>query len=37
MCDKVISEVPFSFVYCSHKYITRKMCDEAIDYSLEAL
>ena len=37
MCDKVVSEVHFSVVYCPHKYITQKMCDEAVDYSLEAL
>ena len=36
MCYKVVSEDPFSIVYCSDKYITQRMCDEANE-SLAAL
>ena len=37
MCDGVVSKDPFLLVYCSDKYITQKMCDEAVDYSLATL
>ena len=31
MCDRIISEDPFSIRYVSKKYITQQMCDEAVD------
>ena len=37
MCDRVVSEDSFLIVYCSDKYITQKMCDEAVDDSLATL
>ena len=37
MCDRVVSEDPFLIVYCPNKYITPKICDEAVDDSLAAL
>ena len=37
MCDKVVSEDDFLIVYCPDKYITQKICDEAVDDSLAAL
>ena len=33
----VISKDPFLIVYRSDKYITQKICDEAVDYSLATL
>ena len=30
MCDKAVSEDPFLLVYCPDKYITQKICDEAV-------
>ena len=36
MCDKIISENPF-MLKCPNKYITLKMCDEAVDGFLPAL
>ena len=37
MCDKVVSGDPFLIVYCPDKYITQKMCEDAVDDSLAAL
>ena len=37
ICDKVVSEDPSLIPSCPDKYITQRMCDEAIDYSLAAL
>ena len=37
MCDRVVSEDPFLLVYHLDKYITQKMCDEAVDDSLATL
>ena len=37
MCDRVVSEDPFSIVYCPDKHKTQGMCDEAADDSLAAL
>ena len=37
MCGRVVSEDPFLIVYCPDKYITQKMCDEAIDDFLATL
>ena len=31
MCDKIISENPFMLKYCPDKYVTQKMCDQAVD------
>ena len=31
MCDRIISEDPFSIRYVSKQYITQQMCDEAVD------
>ena len=36
MCDRVVYKDPFLIVYCPNKYISQKMCDEAVD-SLAAL
>ena len=33
----VVSSYPFLIVHCPDKYITQRMCDEAVDYSLAAL
>ena len=37
MCGRVVSEDPFLIAYCPDKYITQKMCDEAIDHFLATL
>ena len=37
MCGRVVSEDPFLIVYCLDKYITQKICGEAVDDSLAAL
>ena len=37
MCDKVVSEDPFSIIYCPDKYKSQRMCDEAVHDSLAAL
>ena len=37
MSYRVDSEDPFWKVYCPDQYKTQKMCDKAVDYSLEAL
>ena len=37
MSYRVDSEDPFLKVYCPDQYKTQKMCDKAVDYSLEAL
>ena len=37
MCDEVISEDPFTRIYCTDRYKTQKMCDEAVDDCLAAL
>ena len=37
MCDRVVSEDLFLIVCCPNKYITQKMCDEAVDDFLTAL
>ena len=37
MCDRVVFEDPFLIVYWPDKYITKKMCDEAVDDSLAIL
>ena len=37
MCGRVVSKHPFLVVYCPDKYITQKMCDEAVDDSLATL
>ena len=37
MCDKVISEDPFSIRYFPDQYKTKQMCDEAVDDCLAAL
>ena len=29
----VVSEDPFLIAYCHNKYVTQKMCDEAVDDS----
>ena len=36
-CNTVVSLYPFLTVYCSDKYKTENMCDEAVDNSLAAL
>ena len=35
--ELVLTLYPFLIVYCAGKYITQKMCDEAVDDSLAAL
>ena len=37
MSYRVDSEDSFLKVYCPDQYKTQKMCDKAVDYSLEAL
>ena len=37
ICEKVASEDPFLIVYCSDRYKTQRMCDDAVDDSLAAL
>ena len=37
MCNKILSKNPFVLNYCSDKYITQKMCGEAVDYFLPTL
>ena len=37
MCDKINSENPFMLKCCPHKYITQKICDEAVDDFLPTL
>ena len=38
MCGLVVvSLYSFLIVYCPDKYKTQRMCDEAVDHSLEAL
>ena len=37
MCDRDVSENPFSVMYCPDKYKTQRMCDKAADDSLAAL
>ena len=34
---RVVSEDPFLILYCPDKYVTQKMCDEAVDDSLAIL
>ena len=34
MCDKIISDDPFSIRYVSDQYKTQQMCDKAVDDSL---
>ena len=36
-CGRVVYENPFLVVYCPNKYISQKMCDEAVDDCLAAL
>ena len=31
MCDKIVSENPFMLKYFPCKYITQKICEEAVD------
>ena len=35
--DRVVSKDPFLIVYCLHKYLIQKMCDETATDSLAAL
>ena len=35
--DRAVSEDPFLITYCLNKYITQKMCDEAVDDFLATL
>ena len=37
MYDRVVSGDPFLIVYCPDKYVTQKMCDQAVDDSLATL
>ena len=37
MCDRVVSEYPFSILYCPDEYKTQRMCDKAVDDSLASL
>ena len=37
MCGRAIFENPFMLVYCSDKYKTQRMCDEAVDDCLATL
>ena len=37
MCDRIVFEDPFLIVYWPDKYITKKMCDEAVNDSLAIL
>ena len=37
MCDKFASEDPFLIVYCPDKYVTKKMCNGAVDDSIATL
>ena len=37
MCDRVVSEDPFILIFCSDRYETQKLCDEAFDDCLAAL
>ena len=37
MCDRIISDDPFSIRYVSNQYKTEQMCDEAVDDYLVAL
>ena len=37
ICDRVISEDPFSIVYCPDKCKTQSVCDEAVDDCLASL
>ena len=37
MCDRVVSEDPFLTIYCPDKYITQKVCGEAVDDFLATL
>ena len=37
MCNSVVFEDPFLIVYSPDKYITQKMCGEAVDDSLATL
>ena len=37
MCDTVVSEDPSLTVYYPHKYMTQKMCVDAVDDYLAAL
>ena len=37
MCDKIISENPFSLRYVPDQYKTEQMCDKAVDNCLAAL
>ena len=37
MCDKVVSKDLFMVVYCSDRYETQRICDEAVDDSPAAL
>ena len=35
MFDRVVSEDHFLIVYCPDKYKTQRMCDEAVDDSVD--
>ena len=37
MCDRVVSEDPFILIFCSDRYKTQKLCDEAFDDCLATL
>ena len=37
MCDRAVSDDTFLIVYYPNKYITQKMCNKAVDNSLETL
>ena len=37
MRDRVVSKDPFLIVYCPNRYITQRMCEEAVDVSPAAL
>ena len=37
MCDKIVSENPFMLKYFPCKYITQKICEEAVDNFLPTL
>ena len=37
MYDRGVSEDPFLIIYCSNKYKTQSLCDEAVDECKAAL
>ena len=37
MCDRVVSQVPFTLKYCLDRYKTHSIYDEAVDDCLSAL